>query len=239
MEASWERSLTRVPLSPLLQSPLPTAMLIERSTDFGKTWEVYQYLASDCATAFPHVPRGSPESWGDARCQVLQAQHRYPAHGGKVRFWRGLGGWGKDPAGACALQRDPGSGEGGQCDVLETCGGPETCRYCTWRGMQLVCIQHCWGGAPLRGKPCSVGCVGSCKTLQGLFLALSEGSAEEAGLEHTQPHCPGQEGTAPCLSWALTFLSLFFFSLSPFSGEIQCPRSGIDHYYLVQPGCQQ
>uniref|UniRef100_A0A8B9ZUL0 Laminin subunit beta 3 n=1 Tax=Anas zonorhyncha TaxID=75864 RepID=A0A8B9ZUL0_9AVES len=88
--ASWERSLTRVPLSLMLQSPLPTAMLIERSTDFGKTWEVYQYLASDCAAAFPHVPRGSPESWGDARCQVLQAQHRYPAHGGKVRFWRGL-----------------------------------------------------------------------------------------------------------------------------------------------------
>eukprot|EP00075_Anas_platyrhynchos_P011296 XP_027300549.1 laminin subunit beta-3 isoform X3 [Anas platyrhynchos] len=68
------------------RSPLPTAMLIERSTDFGKTWEVYQYLASDCASAFPHVPRGSPESWGDARCQVLQAQHRYPAHGGKVKF---------------------------------------------------------------------------------------------------------------------------------------------------------
>ncbi|XP_035202771.1 laminin subunit beta-3 isoform X3 [Oxyura jamaicensis] len=68
------------------RSPLPTAMLIERSTDFGKTWEVYQYLASDCAAAFPHVPRGSPESWGDARCQALQAQHGYPAHGGKVKF---------------------------------------------------------------------------------------------------------------------------------------------------------
>uniref|UniRef100_A0A8C3C3M0 Laminin subunit beta 3 n=1 Tax=Cairina moschata TaxID=8855 RepID=A0A8C3C3M0_CAIMO len=86
VEASCEHGLTRVPLSPLLQSPLPTAMLIERSTDFGKTWEVYQYLASDCAAAFPHVPRGSPESWGDARCQALQAQHGYPAHGGKVKF---------------------------------------------------------------------------------------------------------------------------------------------------------
>ncbi|XP_040472736.1 laminin subunit beta-3 isoform X2 [Falco naumanni] len=62
---------------------LPAAMLIERSTDFGKTWEVYQYLASDCAAAFPHIPRGSPESWQDARCQVLQG---YPLHGGKVKF---------------------------------------------------------------------------------------------------------------------------------------------------------
>ncbi|KAM6108146.1 laminin subunit beta-3 [Pterocles gutturalis] len=65
------------------RSPLPTAMLIERSTDFGQTWEVYQYLASDCAAAFPHVPRGSPEGWQDARCQALQG---YPVHGGKVKF---------------------------------------------------------------------------------------------------------------------------------------------------------
>ncbi|XP_065554623.1 laminin subunit beta-3 isoform X1 [Lathamus discolor] len=65
------------------RSPLPAAMLIERSTDFGQSWDVYQYLASDCATAFPHVPRGSPERWQDARCQVLQG---HPMHGGKVKF---------------------------------------------------------------------------------------------------------------------------------------------------------
>ncbi|XP_075377879.1 laminin subunit beta-3 isoform X5 [Mycteria americana] len=65
------------------RSPLPVGMLIERSTDFGKTWEVYRYLASDCAAAFPHIPRGSPESWQDARCQALQG---HPLHGGKVKF---------------------------------------------------------------------------------------------------------------------------------------------------------
>ncbi|NWS48167.1 LAMB3 protein, partial [Probosciger aterrimus] len=65
------------------RSPLPAAMLIERSTDFGQTWDVYQYLASDCATAFPHVPQGSPESWQDARCQTLQG---HPVHGGRVKF---------------------------------------------------------------------------------------------------------------------------------------------------------
>uniref|UniRef100_A0A8C3C2P2 Laminin subunit beta 3 n=1 Tax=Cairina moschata TaxID=8855 RepID=A0A8C3C2P2_CAIMO len=214
VEASCEHGLTRVPLSPLLQSPLPTAMLIERSTDFGKTWEVYQYLASDCAAAFPHVPRGSPESWGDARCQALQAQHGYPAHGGKVRFWRGLGGWGRDPAGACALQHGPGSGEGGQRDVLEACGGPETCRYCTWRGMELVCIQHCWGGAPLRGKPCSVDSVGSSKTLQGLFLALSEGSAEEARPGAHTASLPRTGRNSTLLVLGFNF-SLFYFLFPP------------------------
>ncbi|NXS60382.1 LAMB3 protein, partial [Brachypteracias leptosomus] len=65
------------------RSPLPAAMLIERSTDFGRTWQVYQYLASDCATAFPRIPQGSPESWQDTRCQTLQG---HPLHGGKVTF---------------------------------------------------------------------------------------------------------------------------------------------------------
>uniref|UniRef100_A0A7M4DUM8 Laminin subunit beta 3 n=1 Tax=Crocodylus porosus TaxID=8502 RepID=A0A7M4DUM8_CROPO len=68
------------------RSPLPAGMLIERSTDFGKTWRIYQYLASDCAASFPRVPRGSPERWHDVRCQELRAQHRHPQRGGKVEF---------------------------------------------------------------------------------------------------------------------------------------------------------
>ncbi|NXV66480.1 LAMB3 protein, partial [Molothrus ater] len=61
----------------------PAAMLIERSLDAGRTWQVLQYLASDCATAFPHVPRGSPEGWQDPRCQELRG---HPVHGGTVKF---------------------------------------------------------------------------------------------------------------------------------------------------------
>lgn len=85
-EGQLGRAVLQMCLFPALQSPLPAAMLIERSTDFGKTWQVYQYLASDCATAFPSVPRGSPESWQDARCQALQG---YTLHGGKVGFGGG------------------------------------------------------------------------------------------------------------------------------------------------------
>ncbi|KFO98407.1 Laminin subunit beta-3, partial [Calypte anna] len=65
------------------RSPLPAAMLLERSTDSGRTWQVYQYLSSDCSNTFPHIPQGSPESWQDARCQLLQGD---PLHGGKVKF---------------------------------------------------------------------------------------------------------------------------------------------------------
>ncbi|NXL71861.1 LAMB3 protein, partial [Leptocoma aspasia] len=61
----------------------PAAMLMERSLDAGRTWQVLQYLAQDCATAFPHVPRGSPEGWQDPRCQELRG---HPLHGGTVKF---------------------------------------------------------------------------------------------------------------------------------------------------------
>ncbi|XP_066192014.1 laminin subunit beta-3 [Sylvia atricapilla] len=61
----------------------PAAMLLERSQDAGRTWQVLQYLASDCAAAFPRVPRGAPGGWQDPRCQELRG---HPLHGGTVKF---------------------------------------------------------------------------------------------------------------------------------------------------------
>ncbi|OCT91581.1 laminin subunit beta-3 [Xenopus laevis] len=65
------------------RSPRPASMLIERSTDHGKTWQVYQYLAYDCAASFPHIRRGMPYNLQDVRCQEL---HGDPTQGGKIRF---------------------------------------------------------------------------------------------------------------------------------------------------------
>lgn len=65
---------------------MPAGMLIERSSDFGKTWHVYQYLATDCSSAFPRVRQGQPQSWQDARCQSLPRRPNAHLNGGKVQL---------------------------------------------------------------------------------------------------------------------------------------------------------
>ncbi|KAL1769962.1 laminin subunit beta-3 [Sigmodon hispidus] len=68
------------------KSPMPAGMLIERSSDFGKTWRVYQYLATNCASTFPQVHQGQPKNWQDVRCQPLPQKPNGRLTGGKVQL---------------------------------------------------------------------------------------------------------------------------------------------------------
>ncbi|XP_059986610.1 laminin subunit beta-3 isoform X1 [Lagenorhynchus albirostris] len=68
------------------KGPMPAGMLVERSSDSGKTWQVYQYLAADCTSAFPRVRQGQPQSWQDARCQRLPQRPNRRLDGAKVQL---------------------------------------------------------------------------------------------------------------------------------------------------------
>lgn len=47
----------------------PAALLIERSYDFGRTWQVYRYFAYDCAESFPGVSREPPRNLTEVICE--------------------------------------------------------------------------------------------------------------------------------------------------------------------------
>uniref|UniRef100_A0A803TJZ0 Laminin subunit beta 2 n=1 Tax=Anolis carolinensis TaxID=28377 RepID=A0A803TJZ0_ANOCA len=47
----------------------PAAMLVERSADFGRTWQVYRYFAYDCAASVPFASRGPLRRVDDVICE--------------------------------------------------------------------------------------------------------------------------------------------------------------------------
>ncbi|XP_004695639.2 PREDICTED: laminin subunit beta-3 [Condylura cristata] len=65
------------------KGPMPAAMAIERSSDFGRTWQVYCFLAADCTSAFPRVPQGQPQAWRDVRCRPLPRRPHGRPDGGQ------------------------------------------------------------------------------------------------------------------------------------------------------------
>uniref|UniRef100_A0A672T8Y9 Laminin subunit beta-1-like n=1 Tax=Sinocyclocheilus grahami TaxID=75366 RepID=A0A672T8Y9_SINGR len=46
----------------------PAAMLIERSADYGRSWQVYRYYAFHCTESYPHVPQGPIRKVDDVIC---------------------------------------------------------------------------------------------------------------------------------------------------------------------------
>ncbi|XP_055351401.1 laminin subunit beta-1-like [Paramacrobiotus metropolitanus] len=63
----------------------PSAMLIERSHDFGRTWHVYRYFAYDCGESFPGVPTGLPRQITDVICESRYSAQA-PSTDGEVVF---------------------------------------------------------------------------------------------------------------------------------------------------------
>ncbi|KJH49213.1 laminin EGF-like protein [Dictyocaulus viviparus] len=63
----------------------PAAMVIERSADEGKTWQVYRYFAYDCAGTFPGIPEGPPKKHTDVICTRAYSDVA-PSTGGELVY---------------------------------------------------------------------------------------------------------------------------------------------------------
>lgn len=61
----------------------PAAMLIERSYDYGKTWEVIRYFAKNCESSFPDIPASVPRGSSDVYC-TSEYSSIEPSSGGEV-----------------------------------------------------------------------------------------------------------------------------------------------------------
>ena len=52
----------------------PAAMFIERSTNFGKSWNVFRYFSDRCDRDFPGVPTGPLRNISEVICESVYSQ---------------------------------------------------------------------------------------------------------------------------------------------------------------------
>ncbi|KAI3416331.1 hypothetical protein GPALN_005866 [Globodera pallida] len=69
----------------IFRSFRPAAMFIERSKDFGKTWSIYRYFASDCSSSFRKIPEGPPKNHSDVICTKKYSGVE-PSSGGELVY---------------------------------------------------------------------------------------------------------------------------------------------------------
>ncbi|CAF1124771.1 unnamed protein product [Didymodactylos carnosus] len=63
----------------------PKGMIIEKSSDYGKTWRTYAYFSSTCRTMFPYISTELPNNIDQVYCESRYSDET-PSTGGEVIF---------------------------------------------------------------------------------------------------------------------------------------------------------
>ncbi|QQP36585.1 Uncharacterized protein FKW44_021732 [Caligus rogercresseyi] len=63
----------------------PAAMYIEKSYDWGTTWNIHRYFAADCESSFPGISMGVPRYLNDTVCQSRYSR-QIPSTKGSVIY---------------------------------------------------------------------------------------------------------------------------------------------------------
>ncbi|XP_035517151.1 laminin subunit beta-3 [Morone saxatilis] len=68
------------------KGPRPSAFVIERTLDHGRTWQPALHLATNCATAFPGIPTATPLTMDQKYCYTLPPTGANPYQDHTIQF---------------------------------------------------------------------------------------------------------------------------------------------------------
>ncbi|KAF4097130.1 laminin subunit beta-3 [Onychostoma macrolepis] len=69
------------------KGPRPDALIVERTRDFGRTWQPVLYMATNCPSTFPQMSTSFPRSLEETYCYTLPSTADDPYRDQKINFY--------------------------------------------------------------------------------------------------------------------------------------------------------
>ncbi|KTG36823.1 hypothetical protein cypCar_00015858 [Cyprinus carpio] len=69
------------------KGPRPDALIVERTRDFGRSWQPVLYMATDCPSTFPQVTTSFPRTLEETYCYTLPSTADDPYRDQKIHFY--------------------------------------------------------------------------------------------------------------------------------------------------------
>uniref|UniRef100_A0A673IBS7 Laminin N-terminal domain-containing protein n=1 Tax=Sinocyclocheilus rhinocerous TaxID=307959 RepID=A0A673IBS7_9TELE len=69
------------------KGPRPDALIVERTRDFGRSWQPVLYMATNCPSTFPQVSTSFPRTLEETYCYTLPSTADDPYRDQKIHFY--------------------------------------------------------------------------------------------------------------------------------------------------------